>query len=358
MAQQEVTGIIIDKKTKETIPFVNIGVLKKGVGTTSDESGNFNFMIPKEISQSEIVQISSLGYQTVKIPISQLTNGVDGQSIISMSPENIVLNEVEVYGNDLVQVSDYIGYRNYSPDNFGYWKDNMALGAEMATRIVTDKEKRKLISLEFEVLANPSDSLLLRVNVYRDGDIPGANLNGSQKNILHTLKKHELIVKVDLEPYEIYVSDDFFVSLELVQQYDKNPVALVLAASSNNQGSYIRYASQDGWEKISDLNMAFYLETALLVTQKEAAKREKRLDKKERELKMLSGFTIYDRQMISNVNVYNKRTKEMTISDQTGRYQIHAKKNDIIFFTKPGFENTALKINDQQFANALMHRAD
>ena len=178
-AQKEVSGVIIDEITKESIPFVNIGVLKRGVGTTSDELGNFNFIIPNEISPSEIVQISSLGYQTVKIPISQLTNGVDEQSIISMSPENIVLNEVEVYGSDLVQVSDYIGYRNHIPDNFGYWKDDMALGAEMATRILTDKEKRKLISLEFEVLANPSDSLLLRINVYNDENVPGANLNKS-----------------------------------------------------------------------------------------------------------------------------------------------------------------------------------
>ena len=106
------------------------------------------------------------------------------------------------------------------------------------------------------------------------------------------MKRHELIVKVDLDPYEIYVEDDFFISLELVRQYSARPVALVLAASSNGAGSYRRYASQDSWNKISDLNMAFYVETALFVSQKKAAKREKRHDKKERELKMLSGFTI------------------------------------------------------------------
>jgi len=60
-----------------------------------------------------------------------------------------------------------------------------------------------------------------------------------------------LIVKIDLDPYDIYVEDDFYVSLELVKRFNDQPIGLVLAASDGQAGSFRRYASQGTWGKKS-----------------------------------------------------------------------------------------------------------
>jgi len=41
-AQKDFKGRVIDAKTNEPIPFVNIGIIEEGVGTVSDEEGLFH----------------------------------------------------------------------------------------------------------------------------------------------------------------------------------------------------------------------------------------------------------------------------------------------------------------------------
>jgi len=100
--------------------------------------------------------------------------------------------------------------------------------------------------------------------------------------------------------------------------------------------------------------MAFYVETSVMVNQKKARRYEAKLAKTKLERNMISGYTLFGGRMISEVAVYNKRTKESTISDEKGRYAIHADKNDILYFTKPGHKTVFIKIGKQQFANAIL----
>jgi hypothetical protein len=163
-----------------------------------------------------------------------------------------------------------------------------------------------------------------------------------------------MIVKMDISPYNIYVEDDFYVSLELVEIYNNEDLELVLAATSSMEGSYRKYASQGKWEKISELNMAFYVETTLMVEQKKAIKYEAKIEKEKLKQRIISGFAIFGGKMIPGVAVLNKRTKEIVLTDASGKYTIHADDSDILYFTKPGYEKVLIKIGDQQFANANM----
>lgn len=357
-AQDLYKGVVIDAANKKPIPFVNIGIVDKGIGTVSDEEGLFYLSFDTDkLTDEAVIQFSSLGYQKIEMSLSNARYVLTEFSKIEMRPANIILNEVIVSDTDLVPITDYVGYRNADESSFGYWKDVDALGGELATRIVANKTPRKLESLSFEVLQNSSDSLLLRVNVYdikNNQYLPNENLNRSNENILFTLRKSDLVAKIDLSPYNIRVEDDFYVSLELVQRFDETPIELVLAASDSEAGSYRRYASQGKWEKISDLNMAFYIETAVMVNQKKARRYEAKLAKTKLERNMISGYTLFGGRMISEVAVYNKRTKKSTISDEKGRYAIHADKNDILYFTKPGHKTVFIKIGKQQFANAIL----
>jgi hypothetical protein len=357
-AQLNYKGLVIDAQTKEPIPFVNIGIIDSGVGTVSDEEGLFHlYLEPNKFETNTKILFSALGYETLYIPISNIKFVYNEYPDVILKPSLLELNEVVVSNKGERFISDNIGYRNYGVKNYGYWKDNIALGGELATRIVAKNGLRKLNQFEFEVWYNPSDSLLLRVNIYEDdGAIgkPGTNLNTSGKNILTTVKKDDRIVKVDLSPYDIYTKSDFIISLELLKVYGKEDLGLILSATLNGYGSYRKYASQDKWEWLSDLNMAYYVESQLMVSNKFADRFEKRQQKKIQKKRTVSGFVIMRGKMIPGVSVFNNRTKESVISGDGGRYLIPAKKGDILTFSKDGLENFNVKITDKPTQNAAM----
>lgn len=361
-SQRDYKGRTVDAKSGEPVPFVNIGILDKGVGTVSDENGIFH--LPLETSdydKGDSIQISCLGYETIRIPVSKIEFEYNEYPKLILNPAEISLDEVVVTNTALVPIKEYIGYQNNGSPSLGYWKDNVALGGELATKIRTSKGPRQINSLEFEVWSNPSDSILVRINVYdSDGPLgrPFTNLNKSGKDILKTLKKGRGFKNVDLEPYNIYATDDFYISLELLKVYGDSEIDLVLAAANSDYGSYRKYTSQDKWQKVSDTNMAYYLETSSYVSQEKAKRYEVKVEKARKKLRMLSGFAIHNGSMLADVTVKNQRTRETTKTDHSGRYVIHADKEDIILFSKEGYKKMVLEVSDKQFANALMRLVD
>jgi len=358
IAQKDYKGKIMDSKTGETIPYVNIGIVEKGIGTVSDEEGLFHLYFEKnEVESTDIVLFSALGYAPLKIPVEKMPLVYNEYPVFKMSPERMALNEVVVSNRGERFVTDFVGYKNYGEQTFGYWKDQIALGGELATRIIAKSGLRKLNRFQFEVFHNPSDSLLLRVNIYEDdGPVgsPKTNLNKSGKNVLVVVKKTDKIVWVDLAPFDIYVENDFMVSLELLKVYGEEELGLILAAAFNKYGSYRKYSSQDKWERIADQNMAYYLETQLMVSEKVAQRYEKREARKKKKIRMISGFTLRKGRMITGVKVINGRTKEIVFTDENGRYSIAADKKDEILFKKDGYRPMVLTVGDKPTANIIM----
>ncbi|WP_343486505.1 carboxypeptidase-like regulatory domain-containing protein [Allomuricauda sp. d1] len=374
-AQHDFKGKIIDAATQEPIPYVNIGIVEEGVGTVSNEEGIFH--LPIEIDaydQSAIIQFSSLGYKTLKINVQDIPMVYNEYPILKLVPEAFQLNEVIVSDKKNWTIPENVGYHNYGEEVYGYWKDEIALGGELATKIVAKSGIRKLKSFEFEVFYNPSDSLLLRVNIYDNKNgYPNENLNRSSEAILYTLKKNEKNVVVDLSDKNIYVNGDFYVALELLKVYGDEELGLVLAAVNEyardtstfnrrgwdyhreeGHGSFRRYVSQDKWKRISDLNMAYSLTTELLVSEKVAQRFEKRKAKKEKKQQTISGFAIHQGRMIANVKVMNNRSKDEVLTDQNGRYRIPIDDGDVLTFSKEGYAPVNLRIGDKPTLNVIM----
>lgn len=357
-AQREYKGKVIDAETNEPIPYVNIGIVEKSIGTVSDEEGLFSFHLNNdEVKPSAKVLFSALGYTTLNIPIDKMSLTYTELPIFKMKPSAVELQEVVVSNREGTFISDAVGYKNYGEQSFGYWKDNIALGGELATKINVKNGLRRLEKFQFEVFDNPSDSLLLRVNIYdNDGPLrgPKTNLNKSGDNILVTVKKTDKIVWVDLRPFDIYVQNDFILSLELLKLYGDKKLGLILVATANQYGSYRKYASQDKWERFSDQNMAFYLETQLMVSNETALRFEKKKKNRKKKERTISGFTILRGKMIAGVEIINNRTNEAVSTDDNGRYTIAAKKNDKVFFRKKGYQEMVLTVGDKSIVNVIM----
>lgn len=358
LGQQDYKGKVIDAESREPLPYVNIGIFGKGIGTVSDENGLFHLPIrQKQLNDSDVVLFSAMGYETIKKPLPDLQFVYNEYPEIPMSPKNVELNEVVVTNKGTYEVSDIIGYQNYGERAFGYWKDNMALGGELATKIKVKKGLRKLNTLFFEVFSNPSDSVLIRVNLYETGkakDSPGPNLSQSNSGILHTIYPQTKTAIVDLEPYSIYVKDDFFVSLELLKVYGEEPIALVLAASSD-KGTYSirRSASLDKWEVLPESAMAYHLNSTYFSNKKKA---ESKVAKAERSKRTISGFIFFARRPISNVRVKNLSSNQETLSDDKGRYRILGGKDDIISFEAKGYKKMTIQLLEKNSININLVR--
>ncbi|WP_164674854.1 carboxypeptidase-like regulatory domain-containing protein [Flagellimonas maritima] len=356
-AQLDYKGKIIDGKSGHPIPYVNVGIVEKGIGTVSDEEGMFHLEFnPDLYASSDVVLFSSLGYEKLEIPISDLKFVYNEYPILKLNPSILELNEVVVTDKKGEFVQKSAGYKNTGEPVYGYWKDNIALGGELASHIRVAKGLRQLKSFGFEVWENVSDSVLLRINIYDIGSfgLPGNNLNESGLNMLHTIKENDMFAHIDLMPYSIFVRDDFIVSVELLQVYGKKEPRMALAGVSFGNGSFRRYASQDKWEKVSDKSLAFFLETAHFVPVKEAERIRKREKRRKERLPIISGFVIENGRMVPNVTVRNLRTKEWTTTNENGRYTLHARPTDRLIFTKKGYFNASWRVKRRLTLNVKL----
>jgi len=66
-AQSFIQGTVVDEKTKSGVPYATIGLIKVNRGINADEHGNFNLRISH--NNDDTIIISSVGYETLKIPL-------------------------------------------------------------------------------------------------------------------------------------------------------------------------------------------------------------------------------------------------------------------------------------------------
>lgn len=253
---------VLDKETNQPIAYANIGFIKKSIGTISNENGFFKLEFNEsKLSNSEIFQISTLGYQTLKININQLFELISQSNIIYINPKPFALDEVFLTNDKRKEVR--LGNTRVNKNTVGYWKDKKALGGEIATKMNVKKKNTKLLDLKFNIVENLSDSLKIRVNVYNY-----AKRSPSKKiltqNIFYTITQKEGEVAIDLKPYNIRVDDDFVISIELVKVYGES-IGFSVSAEDYAGVAFKRYTSQDKWERYNLTGMNFSVLTSVLV---------------------------------------------------------------------------------------------
>ena len=91
LSHAQVTGRVIDSKTREVIDYVNVYYDGKNVGEQTDENGRFAI---KEDSTWHELTISSLGYQTQVYRLKDF--GTNKNITIRLVPENQTLEGVTV----------------------------------------------------------------------------------------------------------------------------------------------------------------------------------------------------------------------------------------------------------------------
>jgi hypothetical protein len=89
-----ISGRVVDKKSKEPLPFASLRITEKSLGTVANENGEFTFLIPEEF-RNEIVKVTMLGYTTYESPVWSLLSS-NSKTVIMLNASPTLLNEVTV----------------------------------------------------------------------------------------------------------------------------------------------------------------------------------------------------------------------------------------------------------------------
>lgn len=264
---QQLAGAITDARTGQGLPFVNIGVVGKSLGTVSDEQGAYRLGFSEALA-ADTVRISSLGYQPRRLPLRELR----AQPSQALAPAAVGLAEVQVQASNPLRRARTLGFtknEGASTVNFNSTKD---YGAELGTRIQLRHHPTLVQKATFNIARNQAGRMTFRVNLYRltpDGQPTNEKL--LTRNVLVTTDLAGGPLTVDLSADRLVLSEDFLLALEWVRGSDAEHLRESLAFAGGvgyaDNDVYIRSTSQAAWERISmgavlagmQFKLAFYV---------------------------------------------------------------------------------------------------
>lgn len=242
--QNTFSGHIADANTGAPLPWVNIGIAGKDVGTVSQEDGSFELNLNKEHLEDSI-SLSYIGYRSITLDIPNFTSLLEEHSKIELTELPQTLSNVTVKASKLKQKT--YGHHSESHSSVtGFVND--ALGNELGTYIRIKNVPALLESFQCYIPSSTFETASFRLNVYNvEGGMPGEKLNKENIIVETSLKRGKLTV--DLTEYQIHVDGDIIVSLEWIK--DLGSGHLNFSTSLANNDIYYRKASMGTWKKAS-----------------------------------------------------------------------------------------------------------
>ena len=247
--KKRLRGVVRDRKSNLPLPFVNIGILNKDLGTTSNIKGEFELSL-LESNANDTLRVSMIGYEPVVIYLKDLFKKQKLTVNIQLNEKTDELKEVVITDKKLTTKilgnmtdSKFFGVRFPSGD----------FGSEIVVKLKIKDAPTYLETFSFNISYNEGDTATFRVNVYGiENGIPGKNILND--NVLVKISGQTGKIDVDLSKYNLIVNDDFFIGLEWVE--GKSCSGIVFSSGLVNKVTYYRKASQ-GRLKKSPMGVGF-----------------------------------------------------------------------------------------------------
>jgi len=250
-----ITGTVKDDKNNR-LPYVSVGIVDEETGTVTNNEGEFILLIKPENIQG-ILRFSFIGHETVELKVADVISRFSEQKtlaiILKAKPQEI--KEVNVDAKRWItsvkggKVGPDAKFHQAFMRTPGTLEEH--LGREVALLINNRKKQAFLKKLDFCINSNYYSSVKFRVNIYSvDNGRPHENI--LKENIYLEIPDRKTgWVEVDLEPYNIYLQDDFVVSLEWVdcEPKPRNVRYLTLSGGIGGHTVFQKKASQAKWEK-------------------------------------------------------------------------------------------------------------
>ncbi len=250
-----VQGKILDAKTGLPLAFVNIGVLRKEIGTVSNETGRYELAV-KPGMESDTVRVSMIGYKAKTFTVKEMLS----QKEIELEEDIGQLTEVVITTQGFKKKN--VGNKTTSKfvsTGFGYDQ----LGAEIGIKINVRKQPTFVDAFNFNISYNRlSAKALFRLNIYEiERGKPSRNIV-TESIIIPIDPKQTGLISVDLMKYNIVLKEDVIVTLEWVKSEGENNrgEAIFFSLGVFNSGTLIKRASQGKFKKYSNMGVGMNLD--------------------------------------------------------------------------------------------------
>ncbi|MBK7183333.1 MAG: carboxypeptidase-like regulatory domain-containing protein [Bacteroidetes bacterium] len=245
---QLVKGKVIDAGSKKEIPYVNIGVVGKGIGTVSDANGDFVIYLHDSINNGTL-KLSCIGYKTKEFNVLRFKSS--GTSIVELEENIVSLSQVVVKPKKIK--TKILGNENKSKSMVAGFHTN-DLGSELGVIMHIKKKPTYIEKASFNVAYNDAGVVKFRVNIYnmKNGLVDSIIL---KQPIIVEIDKLTRVLTVDLKNYNLVVENDFLVSLEWIEGYGSDKISF--CAGLMNGNCLYRKTSQDAWHKANPVGVGF-----------------------------------------------------------------------------------------------------
>ncbi|WP_158977222.1 carboxypeptidase-like regulatory domain-containing protein [Cellulophaga sp. L1A9] len=250
-SQNIAEGTIKDLETKNPIPYVNVGIIKKNIGTVSDSNGKFDFEIPKAF-QNDSIKISSIGYRPKSMLVKDFLSNLKTNPVVELVPEITELNEVVVTSKKMKE--KIVGNKTKSGKFRGGFR-NATLGHEVGIKIKIKDSPTYIKKFHANVTSNTSETMKFRMNFYNvKNGLPNEKI--VKENIIFPINVKEGEFTLNLEKYNIVVEEDFYCTIELVENQKSEDEIFFSAGFLGNTMAF-RLTSQGEWDKSGTVGVGF-----------------------------------------------------------------------------------------------------
>ncbi len=257
----------ITDKNEIALPFVNIGIPMKHIGTVSNRNGNYILKIPSNTLEIDTVVFSYIGYKTIKKSVAELKDQNDIS--IQMETEENQLDEVvfetkKFKDKKLGRTNKGLGFMHFNFYTVHEKEIDDRLSKERGMNIKLRKNCR-LEKFNFAISQNEFKSLKFRINIYSLIDGQPENLLISD-NIIFEIKNEQVGWKsIDLNPYDIYLKEELGEVLLTIQWVESNKSKVdskffsIPASKSPFHKIYSREKAMDNFESQTG-SLSMYLD--------------------------------------------------------------------------------------------------
>lgn len=219
-AQLSVRGELLNEGNGTPIPYANIGILHKNIGTISNADGSFELLLDSTFL-GEAITFSALGYAKKDLKVQSLTTQAVNRILLQEQEE--VLNEVTIRA-DVKKIKSrktaLLGNEVHTAGTIRLEADQA--GGSVALLISNRHPAVYVEKARLYILQNSTDSFKVRVRLYKkdaETGMPGVDILNESIVITSALQKGWL--EVDLNFYNLRITDpEFFLAFEWILDRD------------------------------------------------------------------------------------------------------------------------------------------
>ena len=250
VAQSPISGTIRNARTHEALPYVNIGVVGKALGTVSNELGAYQLPFRAELA-GDTVRVSSLGFAPRNLLLRELAAHPD----VALEPAAVALAGVLVRARPAFRRTHVLGHAG-NAENSTYNLSRDDLGGQLGTVIKLSRRPTRVLDVNFNLAQSSKGEVTFRVNLYRlDRHGRPTETKLLAHDLLVTMPVVRGPVKVDLRTEQLVLDENFFLAVEMIKWPDaaagNADFTFSAAIGYTDNEVYERKTSQAPWERIS-----------------------------------------------------------------------------------------------------------